>query len=201
MDPTLERRLRDADPLARRTTDESRDQDWLLGTARSAATRSPRPRQPRALVLGVAAAAVVLAAAAGGAYLRSGDDHGGDAAVAAPTVTDLSLGSQYGMAMCIRFSVETLAPMPVAFSGEVTEKSADAIVIDVDTWYRGGDSDQVRLQAPDMSVTSLGSSIDFQQGSRYLVTATDGTVNYCGFSGPWSQDLADAYTAAFGAGH
>ena len=90
--------------------------------------------------------------------------------------------------------------MPVAFSGEVTEKSADAIVIDVDTWYRGGDSDQVRLQAPDMSETSLGSGIDFQEGSRYLVTATDGTVNYCGFSGPWTQDLADTYAAAFGAG-
>ena len=199
MDPTLERRLRDADPLARRTTDESRDQDWLLGTARSAATGSPRPRRPRALVLGVAAAAVVLAAAAGGAYLRSGDDDGG-ATVAAPTVTDLSLGTQDAMAMCIQFTVETLSPMPVAFSGEVTEKSADAIVIDVDTWYRGGDSDQVRLQAPDMSVTSLGSSIDFQEGSRYLVTATDGTVNYCGFSGPWTQDLADAYVAAFGPG-
>ena len=198
MDPTLERRLRDADPLARRTTDESRDQDWLLETARATATHSPRPRRPRALVLGVAAAAVALAAVAGGAYLRGDSEDG--AAVAAPTVTDLSLGTQDAMAMCIQFTVETLSPMPVAFSGEVTEKSADAIVIDVDTWYRGGDSDQVRLQAPDMSATSLGSGIDFQEGSRYLVTATDGTVNYCGFSGPWTQDLADAYAAAFGAG-
>jgi hypothetical protein len=202
MDPTLERRLRDADPLARRTADESRDQDWLLETARTTVTHSPRPRRPRALVLGVAAAAVALAAAAGGAYLRGGDDaDGGGTTVAAPTVTDLSLGTQDAMAMCIQFTVETLSPMPVAFSGEVTEKSADAIVIDVDTWYRGGDSEQVRLQAPDMSVTSLGSSIDFQEGSRYLVTATDGTVNYCGFSGPWTQDLADAYATAFGAGH
>ena len=91
--------------------------------------------------------------------------------------------------------------MPVAFSGEVIEKSSDAIVIDVDQWYRGGDSDQVRLQAPDMSATSLGSGIEFTEGSRYLVTATDGTVSYCGFSGQWTRDLADAYAAAFGAGH
>ena len=128
------------------------------------------------------------------------NDADGGAAVAAPTVTDLSLGAPDAMAMCIQFTVETLSAMPVAFSGEVSEESADAIVIDVDTWYRGGDSDQVRLQAPDMSETSLGSGIDFQEGSRYLVTATDGTVNYCGFSGPWTQDLADAYAAAFGAG-
>ena len=46
-------------------------------------------------------------------------------------------------------------------------------------------------------MTSLGGSIDFQVGSRYLVTAYDGIVNYCGFSGPWTQELADAYAAAF----
>ena len=108
MDPTLERRLRDADPLARRTTDESRDQDWLLETARSA--ESQRPRRPRALVLGVAAAAVALAAVAGGAYLRGDSDDG--AAVAAPTVTDLSLGAPDAMAMCLQLTVETLSPCP-----------------------------------------------------------------------------------------
>jgi hypothetical protein len=42
--------------------------------------------------------------------------------------------------------------------------------------------------------------IDFQVGSRYLVTALDGTVNYCGFSGLWTQELADTYAAAFGSG-
>jgi hypothetical protein len=97
---------------------------------------------------------------------------------------DLPLGSQDAMAMCLQLTVETLSPMPLAFSGEVTEWSADAVVIDVDTWYRGGDSDRVRLLAPDMSATSLGSGVDFQEGSRYLLTATDGTVNYCGFSDP-----------------
>jgi hypothetical protein len=34
-------------------------------------------------------------------------------------------------------------------------------------------------------------------GARYLVTATDGTVNGCGFSGPWTQEMADTYAAAF----
>jgi hypothetical protein len=34
-------------------------------------------------------------------------------------------------------------------------------------------------------------------GSRYLVTATNGTVNYCGFSGLWSQELANGFADAF----
>ncbi len=202
MDPTLERRLRDADPLARRTPDVSRDQDWLRESAQAVTTQTSRARRPRAYVLGAAAAAVVLAATAGGFALRgiggSGDD--GGATVAAPTVTDLTVGPEDTMSMCLAFSVEALAPMPVAFSGKVAGKSAEEILIDVDTWYRGGDTDQVRLTAPDMSLTSLGSSVDFEDGSRYLVTATDGTVNYCGFSGPWTQEMADTFAAAFGPG-
>jgi len=199
MDPKLEQRLRGADPMARRTLDDANDQDWLRETAHSVTTQPPRSRRPRALVLGAAAAALMLAATAGGFLLRSTGDSGG-ATVAAPTVTNLTLGPEDTMSMCMAFSVEALSPLPVAFSGEVTEKTADEILIDVDTWYRGGDTDQVRLSAPDMSMTSLGSSIDFQEGARYLVTATDGTVNYCGFSGPWTKEKADAFAAAFGSG-
>jgi hypothetical protein len=201
MDPTTERRLRDADPLARRHTDDERDQDWLRETSRSVTTQPPRSRRPRAMTLVAAAAAVVLAAAAGGFLLRGADgDNGGGETVAAPTVTDLSVPPGDVMQSCVAFSVETLAPMQVAFGGEVVEKSDDEILIDVETWYRGGDSDQVRLTAPDMSMTSLGGSIDFQVGSRYLLTAAGGTVNYCGFSGPWTQSMEDAFTAAFGTG-
>ncbi len=202
MDPTTERRLRDADPLARRTTDETRDQDWLSEAAQSATTRPPS-RRPRAVVLVAAAAAVVLAAAAGGFLLRGTDDSSGStdgSTTAAPTVTDLTLGAEDTMAMCMALSDDALSPMPVAFGGEVSEKTGDEVLIDVDTWYRGGDTDQVRLTAPDTSMTSLGVGIDFQVGSRYLVTALDGAVSYCGFSGPWTQELADAYAAAFGSG-
>lgn len=201
MDPKLELRLRNADPVARRTPDDAHDQDWLRETARSVTTRTARSRRPRALVLGAAAAALVLAAAAGGFLLRGIDDgEGGGATDAAPTVVDFTLPPDDMMASCIAFSVETLAPMQVAFGGEVVEKSDGEILIDVATWYRGGDSDQVRLTAPDISITSLGGSIDFQVGSRYLVTAAAGNINYCGFSGPWTQSMADAFAAAFGPG-
>jgi hypothetical protein len=39
---------------------------------------------------------------------------------------------------------------------------------------------------------------EFVRGERYLITATEGTVNFCRYSGPWSQNLADAFQEAFG---
>jgi hypothetical protein len=197
MEPTLERRLRDADPLGARTTDAARDEEWLRETSRSVRSQQPRSRRPRLLLASAAAAAAVIAAAVGGVVMN-GDDDGSRPPAAAPTVTELALPPDGVMQSCIPFSVETLAPMPLAFSGEVTERTDDRILITVDTWYRGGDTDQVSVSAPDMSMTSLGGSVDFRVGSRYLVTATDGTVNYCGFSGPWTQSMADAFAAAFG---
>ncbi len=203
MEPTLEQRLRDADPLGRRTNaDQTRDQLWLRETSKSIRTREPRSRKPKALVIGAAAAAVVVAAAFGGLIMRdTADTTHGDNNDAAATVTELAMAPDTpSMSSCIAFSVDALAAMPLAFSGEVTQRTADHVLIDVDTWYRGGDTDQVRLLAPDMSMTSLGDVVDFQDGQRYLVTATSGTVNYCGFTASWSQSMADAYAAAFSAG-
>ncbi len=37
----------------------------------------------------------------------------------------------------------------------------------------------------------------FRVGERYLVTATDGTVNGCGFSGPATPELERAFEEAF----
>jgi hypothetical protein len=198
MDDSTERRLRDADPLARRTDDEARDQDWLHDTARSAASQPPRSTRRRGVVLVAAAAAVVLAATAGGFLLRGGDEATkAPPTVAAPTVTDLSMPANNTPSMCLAFSVEELAKAPVALGGEVVDKSGEEVLIDVETWYRGGDSDQVRLTALDTSMTSLGYSIDFKVGERYLITAYDSVVNVCGFSGPWTQEMGDAYDAAF----
>ncbi len=197
MDDTTERRLRDADPLARRTPDEARDQEWLRETADSV-TAAPTARRPRGRLLVAAAAAAVLAASAGGLLLRGGDDPETPPAAAAPTVTELRMPANDAMGMCIVYTVEELAKAPVALGGEVTDVDGETVLIDVDTWYRGGDADQVRLTAADTSQTSLGYSIDFQEGERYLITAYDGTVNVCGFSGPWTQEMADDYAAAFG---
>ena len=197
MDDTTERRLRDADPLARRTSDDARDQEWLTDTARAVTTQAPPSRRPRARILVAAAAAAVLAATVGGFLLMGGEDDAQPVATL-PTVTELELPANDPMAMCVVFSVDALAEAPMAFGGEVVEKDGEQVLLDVDTWYRGGDTDQVRLTAPDISKALLGGTIDFAVGQRYLLTAYDGNVNYCGFSGPWSQEMADAYAAAFG---
>ena len=201
MEPTLEERLRAADPLAGTIgSDSEPDRDWLERTSRAVATQ-PASRRSRTWI--VAAALLVVAATAGAPIVRAAS--GGGPAADAPgpdlTVTELAMAPDApSMSSCVPFSTGVLAGMPVGFSGEVTTRTSDAVVVTVDKWYRGPGTDQVRLLAPDMSSTSVGDVIDFQPGARYLVTATDGVVNYCGFTALWSQGLADSFAAAFGAG-
>jgi hypothetical protein len=39
--------------------------------------------------------------------------------------------------------------------------------------------------------------VEVVDGQRYLLTATDGTVNGCGFIGPASPELEHAFAQAF----
>ena len=87
--------------------------------------------------------------------------------------------------------------MPVALSGTATKVDDDGVTLDVDRWYAGGNADVVRLANYDVNTVSLN-GFAIEPGSRYLITATDGTVNLCGFSGPWTEDLAAAFDGAFG---
>ena len=202
MGPILERRLRDADPLANGADiDDDRDQRWLIDAARGISSKELRPRRRRTLLAGAVAASTVLAVAgAGGLLLRGSTDEPVTSSGTTLTVTELALAPDTPtMTSCIPFSVELLADFPIAFGGEVTQRKGDDVLITVDTWYRGPQTDQVRLVASDMSMTSLGDAVvDFREGSRYLVTATNGVVNYCGFTGPWTQDLANDFAAGFG---
>jgi hypothetical protein len=108
----------------------------------------------------------------------------------------LNAGTDDPMAMCIVFSVEELAKAPVAFEGTVTDSSGGTVTLDVDEWFKGGDADQVILEAP-AGMEALIGGIPFTVGDAYLITAYDGTVNYCGFSGPSTPELRSAFEAAF----
>jgi hypothetical protein len=203
MTTNLEHRLRSADPLAGPTDEQTAaDREWLAEQAR--ATVRSAPRQGRRTLMRsrtVLAAAAAVALVAGVGAVASAKLFGGDTStpVAAAPPLALTLGpSSPVMGTCIRFSIEDLAKMPVAFSGTVTDTSNQQILLDVDHWYAGGDAQQVSLASPDGAASvTLEGTIDFQVGQRYLLTATDGALNYCGFSGPWSQDMADAFAAAF----
>lgn len=138
--------------------------------------------------LPAAAAALVVAGIAAAFALGGGGS-------SQPLV--LSAGHDDPMAMCIQFSVEELAKAPVAFEGVVTSADGEAVELDVTQWFKGGDADTVSLEAPSGMEALIG-GIPFAEGESYLITAYDGTVNYCGFSGPATADLRDAFSAAFG---
>jgi hypothetical protein len=85
----------------------------------------------------------------------------------------------------------------VALAGTVTALEPGQVSLDVDRWYTGGSADRVTIAVPVNNSAALD-GVDFREGERYLLTATDGTVNGCGFSGPASAELESAYGAAFG---
>ena len=95
-------------------------------------------------------------------------------------------------------SAETLAQQTVAFDGTVTTLADGAVTLSVGHWYAGGPTDLVRVQAPEEELQELVGAVKFKQGGRYLVSATDGQVTVCGFSAPYSADLAALYDQAFG---
>ncbi len=150
------------------------------------------PQKSRWL-LGIAAAAAVVVAVGGAIALTGGD---GETPVAAGPPIVLNAGVDDPMAMCIVFSVEELAKAPLAFEGTVTSVDGETVTLDVDTWYRGGDAAEVEIHAP-AGMEALIGGIPFETGTQYLVTAYDGNVNYCGFTGESTPELRAAFEEAF----
>lgn len=193
----LRARLAAADPARGLATPDSWLPRLLEATMAQPLTDTrPDARPPRRrLVLGLAAAAAVAAVAAGVVTALDGDNPTGN--VAAPKTISLTTQDNTAMQSCMPFDVAILREMPLAFAGTVTEAGSDTVTLTVDRWYRGGDAEQVRLSAPAGQNVSID-SIEFQTGQEYLVTATDGMVNYCGFTGPRTPELEAAFAEAFG---
>lgn len=156
--------------------------------------RSPRTRW---LLAGAAAALVagVLAVTVIGGDDGGGDD--GDSDVGGGPPLELSLGSPDMMASCLAPEARFLADMPVAFGGTATAVDDETVTLEVDRWYQGGDAEVVELQAASGQV-ALIAGFAFEVGEEYLVSASEGTVNFCGFSGPVSPELTALFDEAFG---
>jgi len=168
-----------------------------MDTADDAPLRSPlRPRLAlRRRRFAVLAAAAVLVLAAGvGTVLVVADSAGGPGRA---STLRLSAGSADTLASCVGFDVAILREMPVAFAGTVTTITADAVTLDVDRWYKGGEADLVSIDLPDGQSSVALDGVEFTSGSGYLVTATNGVVNGCGFSGEATPELEAAYAEAF----
>jgi hypothetical protein len=155
-------------------------------------------RRRRPLLLGAAAAA--LAAIAAGILLVVAGPFGGQASLprgGQPTTLALSAPPGDAAGSCLMFSVDVLREMPVALAGTVTAVETGSVTLDVDRWYRGGDADRVTIAVPEQNSVALD-GVDLRSGERYLLTATDGTVNGCGYSGPAEPQLESAFAEAFG---
>jgi hypothetical protein len=94
---------------------------------------------------------------------------------------------------------ELLSLQETAFDGTVTSIDGTQVTLEVGHWYRGGNEDLVTVEASDAELQMLIQAVSFEQGERYLVSATDGIVTVCGFSAPYSDELAALYAQAFAA--
>lgn len=88
--------------------------------------------------------------------------------------------------------------MSPAFAATATGVEGDTVTMSVDRWFTGGDAESVVLHAP-AGMEALIAGFDLQVGERYLLTASNGTVNYCGYSGPATPEFEAAFEQAFAA--
>lgn len=171
------------DPI---TSDRARA---LMEDIMSTGTTQPQTQPRRFALLGAAAAALVMVV--GGATL-----FGGLGTSDEPLV--LTANGEDAMAMCLVFDVATLAEMSPAFAGTVVELTGSAATLDVDRWYTGGDAEVVEISYTPGFEALIGTPA-LEVGQRYLITATDGVVNGCGYSGPATTEYEAAFEQAFGA--
>ncbi len=164
----------------------------------------PAPHRGLRSPFAVAAGVIAVAVLAGGGYVAAGlgKGNGTVSAVSSPrstpaTTLALKAGGGGVGAMCMRFDPALLKAMPVAFLGTVVSSAGEVVTLHVDTWYVGGTQDQVTVTSPGGPSGGALDGVDFSGGGSFLVTATDGTVNGCGYSGPASPELEKVYTDAF----
>lgn len=161
-------------------------------TSTSSTTRA-WPLRHRVLSATVAAAAVAITA---GVLLIPTVDS--TPVPAKKTTLALSLPDSTTLASCIPFDVAILKGFPVAFAARVTSVGSGTVTLEVTHWYAGGTAQVVTMSTPGANTSVALDSATFENGKDYLVSATDGTVTSCGYSGRTSPTLQQAYTTAFG---
>ena len=104
------------------------------------------------------------------------------------------------MSSCLPFDVSILAGMPVAFAGTVTAITDTSVTVEVDRWFTSTTTETalVDIALPAANTAASLDGVELLEGERYLLTAADGTINGCGFSGPATPEFEAAFTSAFG---
>jgi hypothetical protein len=150
----------------------------------------------------VAAAAVLLIAGVGAFVLidRGADDvpvADPDGSSDAPTVTTLAAPPGAGAGRCAVPTAAILAQQELAFDGVVEAITDGVVTLTPTMFYAGEPTDVVQVEAPPEALQLLILSVEFEVGQRYLVSANEGQVGVCGFSGPWSPRLEQLFVEAF----
>jgi hypothetical protein len=144
-------------------------------------------RRPVAAVAAVAAIAVL--GVGGVVAFNRGTD---------PTILALEgAGAEDPMAMCLQVTAENLAMFPIAFAGRATDVSDGVATLEVTHWFRGGDADEVTIEAPAAQPALIG-GVDIEVGGEYLITADEGRVSSCYFSDVATPELRALFDEAFG---
>lgn len=172
----------------------------LLETAMTETVQTAEPSTPRRSRLPImAAAAAAVAALSIGAVVLASNDNAPTTTPKPKTTLALQVPPAGGPVMnsCMPFSVGVLKDMSPAFAGTVTAMDGDTVTLSVDRWYTGGSADVVTLTQPGGNTSVALDGVAFEQGKRYLVTAAEGTVNGCGYSGEATADLERAFGEAF----
>ncbi len=220
-DDDLRARLRSRDPAASLRALTSAEADPLLEDIMAEPTPTPSRSGPHAWSaarwVAAAAAAAVVIGSLGFALLNDDDPEGPTAAQTTdqpalttpePATPEPSPGQSAGVlvlavpagpaARCVaQPTPELLGNADVAFDGTVVEVTAKAARLTAAQFYAGDPVDEVRVETPPAALASTLGAVDFEEGQRYLVSAVDGQVTVCGFSGPYSAELEQLYRDAF----
>lgn len=146
--------------------------------------------QPRSKWLSAAAVVGAIAAVAIAVPVLTSDSP-----TASARTLQLSLGDA-ALQSCMAFDVAFLAEMETALEGTVTSVDGEQVTLVVDHWFTDGEATVVDLHAPDGMQALIG-GIEFVEGDQYLISASTGNVNYCGFSGPSTPEMRAAFSEAF----
>ena len=155
-------------------------------------------RRSAPVIAGGAVATLAVAAVIGVAVTRSGG--GGSSTTATPDVAgtqDTELGGGFA-ALCVElYSPETLRNRQFAFDGTVESISGTNATFSVNRAYKGDVGDTITLEAGGMlAITSVNEEGTLEVGGRYLVSGDDTFLWTCGFSQPYSEELAGEWEAA-----
>jgi hypothetical protein len=149
----------------------------------------------------VAAALLLTLAGCGSGADENATDEGGSSTGSTSTpgersTTRLTLPAGID-GRCMAPNVRVLRGQEVAFEGTATGVADGRVTLEVSRWYRGDEADTVVVEAPAEGMVELGFGTDFEEGRTYLVSATDGEVTLCGFTGERTGRLARLFEQAY----